>query len=205
MLTFTEESHEYQWDGNVVPSVTQVLEDVGIIDFSRVPKETREPALMRGRIVHAATQFDDEAFIGVGTPLDESTVTDENMGYVRAWRRFRSEKKFRPELIEYQQYNQQRGYAGTLDRTGFFEDAPQQKYIIDLKTGSAEWWVRIQLSAYAAFFDHPRTFKRLCIELHADGTWKPYLFDERSWQGDFNRFLYCLDIRNAKIQRSMAA
>jgi len=203
VLTFDAEPHLYYWNGRQVPNCTSILEDVGIIDYSKIPHETRENALSRGGRVHLATQFDDEFFIGASRqPLDEDSVSEEDRGYLLAWRRFRSEKRFRPELIEHRGYNERYGYAGTLDRTGYFESNPQQRILIDLKTGSAEWWVRLQLASYAAFFDGPRVFRRICLELHGDGTWRNAgEFTGAEWQVDFNEFLYALKVHNMKREK----
>jgi hypothetical protein len=201
MLTFDEAAHIYRWAGAIVPSVTQVLEDVGIVDYSRIPGETRERALARGSRVHAATAMEDVS----GVPLDPFYLLEEDAGYVEAWRRFRAEKRFRTELVEQQVYNPLRRYAGTLDRTGYFEAAPAVRYVVDLKTGAAEWWVRVQLAAYCATFPDPRTLTRLCVELHADGTYRLYPFDGRTWQADMTTFLYALAIYNAKRERRIAA
>ena len=162
MLIFNAERHEYTLDGKVLPSVTTVLQDVGIIDYSRIPRETRESALHRGRCVHVATQYDDERYFGIcRQPLDEASIDPEHMPYVQTWRRFRREKKFRADLIEHRAWHPQYRYAGTLDRTGFFEDHPAFRVCLDIKSGTAEPWVQIQTASYAAFFEHPRQYLRI--------------------------------------------
>ena len=70
-LRFDPDSHLYRVDGIIVPSVTQVLEDVGIVDYSRLPGSTREMALRRGSAVHAACHYDDEG------DLDETQLGGE--------------------------------------------------------------------------------------------------------------------------------
>lgn len=206
MLTFDPELHRYTVDGRELPSVTQVLEDVGIVDYSRIPRDTREAAMARGTRVHIATAFDDEFTFGFNpAPLDESTVSDEDMGYVEAWRRFRAEKRFRADLIEHRSYHPQYWYAGTLDRTGVFESSPHFRVCVDLKSGTAEPWVQIQTAAYSAFFDHPRTYLRMCVELHSDATYRVYTFHAKDWQRDFNRFLWALETFRTKRDLRWAA
>ena len=206
MLSFDSITHTYTLNGRPIPSVTQVLEDVGIIDYSRIPGETRERAMLRGSIVHLATQFDDEFVFGISKqPLDEDSIAPEYMGYVEAWRRFRAEKRFYCELIEHRVHDSKRGFAGTLDRTGYFEERPGAKILLDIKTGSAEYWVRMQTAAYAGCFDAPRTFRRMCVELHADGTFYLRSFAEKDWQADFNEFLYALQVMRTKQEKKWAA
>lgn len=191
-LRFDEAEHRYYLDGRRLPSVTQVLEDVGIIDYSKIPHETRETALERGRVVHLLTELDDL------DELDESTVDPQLAGYLEAWRRFRCETGFTPELIEHRQANAQYGFAGTLDRTGRFRGATVVD-IADLKTGTAPAWTRWQMAAYASFFPTPRTYRRYAVELHNDGTYAvPFVFEGRDWSADFNGFLSCLNVFRMK-------
>jgi hypothetical protein len=203
-LRFNEAGHSYALDGRAVPSVTTVMQDVGLIDYSGIPPAVREQALERGRIVHTCTQYDDELSIE-GQQLDPSQIDPAVAGYVEAWRRFRRETGFTPELIEHRAVNHAHCglpaglYAGTLDRTGRFGGQSSCVDLLDIKTGTACEWVRYQLSAYAAFFPHPRTLRRYCVELHDDGTYKvPFVFEARDWQRDFNVFISALNVFMAK-------
>ena len=58
-LDFDPKSHTYRVGRLVLPSVTQILETVRIIDYSHIPWPTREMALFRGSWVHEATAMDD--------------------------------------------------------------------------------------------------------------------------------------------------
>lgn len=194
VLTFDEAAHAYALDGAPMLSVTQVLEGVGIIDYSGLPEHIRERALARGRAVHVATHYDDEG------ALDEATVAPGVTGYLEAWRRFRRESGFVPELIEHRGFHQQYPYAGTLDRTGRLANGSE--VLLDIKSGTAEWWVRVQLAAYAAFFEHPRKWRRMSVELHGDGTYRNEEFPCRGWQSDFNVFLAALTVAEAKRRHS---
>jgi hypothetical protein len=203
-LQFDELNHEYRIDGRPLPSVTQVLEDVGIIDYSKIPNETREQALERGRVVHLCTQFDDE-FSRDGQQLADEQIADSVRGYVEAWRRFRRETGFTPDLIEYRSYHATHLYAGTLDRTGVFR-AERTRFVVDLKTGTAAPWTRIQTAAYSAFFTTPRLFPRLAVELHKDGTYSvPFgEWHGREWQEHFNLFLSALNCYREKHPSGVA-
>lgn len=190
------ESHIYLLDGKRLPSVTQVLEDCGVIDYSRISGETREMALKRGRYVHLLTQYWDER------DLDESTVKPEWKGYLEAWKRFCSNSMFfcDDDGIEHRDYHNQYRYAGTLDRTGTFY-GHKFKVLIDIKTNHAEWWTRLQTAAYAAFMPDPRSYLRMAVELHEDGTFRTggdLEFPGKTFDADFQAFLNCLSVFNLK-------
>src|SRR5690606_3454689 len=182
-FTFDEAKHECRLGGQVIPSVTQVLEAVGIIDYSYIPRETREMALERGSMVHRATEFDDAG------DLDDETLDPILAPYVTANRRFRADVGFEPELIEHRDFHRVYKYAGTLDRRGV---ALKRKIIVDYKTNLAEEWVRMQLAAYAGFFPAPSEFVRWCVELHSDSTYRIIEYQPAAWRRDFNDFLCAL-------------
>jgi len=186
MLHFDSVAHRYTLDGVVLPSVTQVLEDVGIIDYSGIPWDTRQMALTRGSNVHLATQLDDEG------DLDEST---DLMPYVRAWRAARAHLKFDYfDHIEHRMAHGQFLYAGTTDR-----ELPGA--IVDIKTNDAPWWVRIQLAAYQCLAEangSPPITRRIAVQLHADETFKIFEFGAREYRDDLQTFLAALRVRNEK-------
>lgn len=81
MLTFAAETHEYRVNGRLVPSVTQILEAVGLIDYSHIPWPTRQMALERGRAVHEAIALD------LAGDLDEESADEIGiLGYIQAAR-----------------------------------------------------------------------------------------------------------------------
>ena len=185
-LQFDAELHQYTLDGQILPSVTQVLEACGVVDYSYLPPATRRMALGRGSAVHSATQFDDEG------DLDETLLDDELVPYVAAWRRFRIETGFAPLLIEHRNHHPKYGYAGTLDRLGIFPDGT--KAVLDIKTNSSEGWVALQLAAYCGFFESPRAYRRICVEVHKDATYRLIEFPSANYAADFGRFLACVTV-----------
>lgn len=192
-FSFDAETHTYSLDGHPIPNVTSILEDVGIIDYSMLG-DRREEYLHRGRAVHLITQYDDEG------NLDESSVAPKYAGYLEAWRTFRRDCAFTPDPggIEVQHYCPKYRYAGTLDRIGRRAADRATRILLDIKTGHAEWWVRLQTAAYAGFHQDPRTFLRLVVELHDDGTYREEAFPGSTWHQDFSLFLAALAVRNAK-------
>lgn len=185
ILAFDAASHVYTLDGVRLPSVTQALESVGLVDYTFIPPRTRIMALERGRAVHEAIALDLEG------DLDEDSVA-ELMPYVEAARAARRHYGIeRPDAWEYASYHDRFRYAGTLD-------LKCRELIIDWKTNKAEHWVRYQLAAYAAWFNEPTAIRRMCVELHDDATFTPYVFPAREFRSDFGVFLAALQVYNAK-------
>lgn len=195
-LTFDATLHEYRVNGLVVPSVTQVLERVGIIDYSYIPGQTRGMALARGSAVHAWTAYDD--LNGGAVELLESQGDDKSMEvacYVRTWRKFRREMEFTPSLVEHRGYHSVFGYSGTLDRSGWFgSNGSGAVSLGDLKTNHAPWWTRLQTAAYAAFFPEPARLRRFNVELHPNEDYRYTEYQCEQFFGDFDDFLAALRV-----------
>lgn len=179
-LHFDEGTHTYILNGRVLPSVTQVLERTGIVDYSFIPPRTRQMALERGSAVHASIALDLEG------DLDEASV-EPLMGYVEAARAVRHDLGITtPDTFEERRHCPRYLYAGTVDL--IFADI-----LLDWKTNSAEWWVRLQTAAYAGMFGGGK-FRRIAAELHADGTYRLETFKASNFTRDFNDFLCCLRV-----------
>lgn len=179
-LTFDEAAHAYYLDGRRLPSVTQVLERTRIVDYGYIPPRTREMALRRGSAVHTAIALDIEG------DLDEASF-EPLMGYVEAARAARRDLGIAiPDCFEQRRYHPQHLYAGTVDL--IYGDI-----LLDWKTNSAEWWVRLQTAAYAAMFGGGE-FRRIAVELHDDGTYRLETFKAKDYRRDFNDFLCCLRV-----------
>ncbi len=57
MIEFNEERHEYRLDGNVIPSVTQLLSKHGLVaDYSMVPEAILSAKAERGTLIHKEIQ-----------------------------------------------------------------------------------------------------------------------------------------------------
>jgi len=176
----------------IIPGVTQVLEDVGIVDYGYLPELTRDAALKRGAAVHLATAFNDQG------RLDENTVNARYLPFLDAWRKFRRDTGFAPHAIERTVYHAQFRFAGTLDREGTMGDG--REALIDIKCGTAQEWVRLQTAAYLGCLPNPRTRTRLCVELSGSGRYRIIEFRNTDWAEDFNAFLSCLSVWRMKRQ-----
>lgn len=89
-LTFDPVAHAYFLDGERVPSVTQILQRAGLIDFSKIPAAILNAARDRGAAVHAAVHFYNEGDL-------DAAFADEFPAYapyVEAWVRFLDESGF---------------------------------------------------------------------------------------------------------------
>ncbi|MGH9437125.1 MAG: hypothetical protein ACRD22_04325 [Terriglobia bacterium] len=162
-IDFDEEQHIYAVDGVVRPSVTQALKEAGLIDTTWYTDEAR----LRGKAVHAATQFLDE------DDLDWDTVAPKYLGYVRAWEQFRRDSGFRISrdsqdrlFLEYRLYHPVFGYCGTLDRLGTIGSGA---YLIDLKTGDPDEWHGYQLAGYSQCLPDALARRRMTVHLKANG------------------------------------
>jgi hypothetical protein len=194
-LVFDASAHRYTLAGVDLPSVTQVLESVGLIDYSHIPWPTRQMALERGRAVHEAIALDIEG------DLDEESADEAGiLGYVQAARSARQALAILvPTAWEERVYHPRWQYAGTLDlRDG--------NTIIDWKTNAAEYWVRFQLAAYAACVAQVDAkmnwtswpIRRICAELHEDGSFAIFEFGIESLFDDLQTFLAALRIHREK-------
>src|SRR5262245_12733032 len=140
-LQFDAASHTYTLDGEILPSVTQILQSAGLVDYSRVPRDVLQAAMDRGTRVHLACQFLDEG------DLDPASIGLSDMGYVSAYEKFKRETGFVPELIEHRVHHSELRFAGTLDRVGTFSGG-HYRLLIDIKTGDPTPAAFVQLAAY---------------------------------------------------------
>lgn len=172
-LRFDETRHEYWLGSRRIPSVTEILRGVGIIDAQWFTDESRH----RGNFVHQACHFLDENDLDWAT-IDPAVTGCDYRPYIRAWERAKLETRMQIIDIERRGYNPTWLYAGTLDRRVFWNG---REWIIDLKTlGSigAAWpkWARWQTGAYDMMLppdDGGQARKRASILLYPDGTWRP--------------------------------
>src|SRR3954452_1352709 len=73
---FDAKAHSYAIAGVEVPSVTQVLNDLGFVDFSAVPRDILFEAQNRGTYVHTCLHYYLEG------DLDLTDVDERYRGYV---------------------------------------------------------------------------------------------------------------------------
>jgi hypothetical protein len=138
-LTFDEGTHTYRLDGQVVPSVTQVIRPLFASSQPFWKDEHRE----RGQKVHEAT------FLYDHDRLAPEAITDDIVGYVDAYRRFREETEWKPVFSECRVYSRRYRFAGTFDRIFLTPGPPPGWVLVDIKTSkTVSKAAALQLAAY---------------------------------------------------------
>jgi hypothetical protein len=169
-----------------LPRVTEILKSAGLINGDWFTDESRD----RGTFIHQATVIDEQG------DLDESfEPTRQYMGYIMAWRKFLAEHKCRWTHIEQRMEHPAFRYSGIPDREGTVDDKPT---IVDIKSGSAAKWHKLQGAAYCAFFPKPHLYQRLVVRLQDDGTYHLEWFGPHTYQADLGVFLSALTLHNFK-------
>jgi ATP-dependent exoDNAse (exonuclease V) beta subunit len=158
MLTFNAERHEYRWNGQIVPSVTQVLDLLS--DYSMVPLAILERKKQIGQALHAAIELD------LNGELDYDTIHPVWEGYFIGWQKFISQSGFVVESNEQKIFSEKYRFAGTLDLVGQLNN---ESVLIDAKTTAILMpTVGPQTAAYAEGIKKPR-IKRYALQLSPDG------------------------------------
>ena len=142
-LTFDPKDHQYKLDGLRMVSVTQVIQDAGLTDFSKVNPEMLERAANFGTSVHRTCQLSAK-----GT-LDESNLDNALLPYLNQYKAFVRDFKYIPKEMEYKIFNKSIGVAGTIDSIGIIKG---ESTILDLKTGHPKPADVVQASAYAYLY-----------------------------------------------------
>lgn len=176
-LTFDAGTHVYRYGGRVVPSVTQVLDQLN--DFSDVHPDRLEAARIRGSHVHAMIDLDNRG------ELDEASVDEAYLPYLEQWRLFLRESGFQVTASEMRVFHSKLRYAGTCDTL----IGHNSSWVLDIKTGAVPRTVGAQLAAYQHAMD-PKPRRRLCLALTPGN----YQLHECKDLSDFALFQSCLNI-----------
>lgn len=199
MLTFDAASHTYRYAGDVVPSVTQVLEPIS--SYAGVPRNILQAAAARGTYIHECCEM------ALWETLDWDSVMPEYRGYVEAFGKFLADSGVEVELIEERVYHPVLCYAGTADlicrlpRRG-----KMRRAVVDYKTSLKMMpSVGPQVAAYqeAQNASQPKgqekVLDRYGLHLKKDGT---YVLEPYESPNDFNVFKSCLVIHNFLKEKS---
>ena len=189
MLVFDELKHEYRHKGNVVPSVTQILQGAGLIDLSMVKEGVLEYRKQLGTAVHRATELYDN------NDLVMEDLDPRIKPYLDGWIKFRAEVDFGVEANELRLFHPKYQYAGTLDRVGTIFG---KRSLVDLKTGLVYASYGAQTAAYkeAYEFEHKKKIQaRYTLQLKDDGSYK---LEPMNNKNDWSVFLACLTLNNFK-------
>jgi len=156
-----------------LPRVTEILREVGLIDFSHVPLSIMEPAQKFGSAVHRATELWDR-----GT-LDIEILSEPLIPYLEGWKKFLKDYDItiNPDEIEQQFTSKKWGFKGTPDRWPMIG---KKRTLIDLKSSTSMYPVTaIQTAAYDILLEENgiKIQQRWGIQLNEKGTYRvePYL------------------------------
>ena len=166
ILSFNEDNHEYQINGEVVPSVSEIIRFISREVYGEVAQYLLDTAADRGTRVHKATQMLDV--------VHEVECDDDIAPYVRAYVNFINEHKPQWEFIEKSMYNPDKKYAMTIDRYGVMND---KKILLDIKTSSTLQTVLVtaQLTLYKMGLESNGTNVDECYVLRLDKGGKYHL------------------------------
>lgn len=193
MLTFDEPSHVYRWNGEVVPSVTQILSP--LINYSMVPPEALERARLLGQAVHRMTELHDL------DDLDEDSLAPEMLPYLAGWKKFCTDVGFVPDTIEKRMYHPLHGYCGTSDRTGAVRG---RRAVLDIKKMMTLGPViGPQLAAYQAThnLEGAAIVDRYALGLRPNGTYRLVPYTDPT---DFAAFISLLTLRKWKDKHGIS-
>ena len=129
-VIFDKDDHAYYTEQGRLPSVTQILQGVGLIDTTWFTTEAME----RGTLIHNITEQIDK-----GSP--ETPIDICYQGYIDAYKKFKADTKLKFEHIEQELAHPLLNYAGTPDRA-----FP----LVDIKTTTSKSYRAdvLQLAAY---------------------------------------------------------
>jgi hypothetical protein len=201
--TFDPESHCYKnSSGRVVPSVTQVLDSVGFVDYSRVPLDVLENKRRIGDAAHFAIHLFES------NDLDPYSIQEEYANYVKAYMDFRDQMQWEPESTETSGIATAHGmdFAYTWDGFGRLKGSSTlSKYrsVLELKcTADEEPSWKYQLAAYSLTVPKEKDeyIARVAVKLGPDGKYKPFLYDNPR---NVDVFLQSLSIVNVKINEGL--
>ena len=163
-LTFEEGGHIYRLNGDVIPSVSELMVPLKERCYGGISKRTLENAAKKGTSVHNSI----ENWIKFG--IDD--VPSEHRGYFDGFREWW--EMYKPSVIasEVHIYHKKMFYGGTIDLLCEIEGLLD---LVDFKTTYAplEMTCGVQLEAYAqALKSHGIEVERKHIlHLHKDGKW----------------------------------
>ena len=162
-IGFNEVEHQYLVNGEVVPSVTQILKTMGVSSIEGIPPEVLERARMFGSVVHKHCEIVD---------LDKEDGFEpppaEVIPCLMAWEQFKEDFKVKVIDVEKRFYNEKGRYCGTIDRRAMVNGV---QTILDIKTSSSfNPSYAVQLAAYKTDEDKDV----MTVHLFTDGTYTVY-------------------------------
>ena len=129
-FSFRSEDHTYWLAGVRLPSVTEILRACGLVF------QGQESYLWRGRVIHRCCEL-----LARGL-LDWRSVDPRILPWVQSYDKFLQHQKWIAHAVEFSSYSKSYFFAGTWDAD--FQDG----WLIDLKSGGAAKWHKLQIGGY---------------------------------------------------------
>lgn len=163
MLTFDEKKHQYRWNGEIIPSATQLLKPLTADIYSSIDPEILKQSCERGKAVHKMVELSIKKVDFDLWGYDQNYLP--YFGAFCKWQvnhRSMVDKITSCETITSGIWNGQR-YGGTIDIVG-------EDFLIDIKTRECKKNVDIfQLMLYNITFDKPKS-RLFILSLLKDGS-----------------------------------
>lgn len=163
---FDPDTHHYYLDNALIPSVTQIMADTGIVDsrWFRDTDRTRGALVHDGTLAIDADDWDEEA---------TQQALPEIYPYLKQYQRVLQELKPAPLLSEEPLFSVKWRFGGTPDRVW---KVGEETWLVDIKTGSANA-AEIQLALYDILVQESRPAigkisKRVILNLTNNGKYK---------------------------------
>lgn len=173
-LAFDKDQHAYTVNGRSVPSVTQVLQPLELLDG--IPADVLEHARIRGQHVHEAMA------LLVRESLDWDSLDPELRPYIEGGKRFLDESGITVVASEYRVACAKLRLAGTLDLVGVLRNS---EALLDFKaTATLPKTVGPQTSAYERLYRSMLggiTRRRYCVLLKPGDYKLHQLTDPADW------------------------
>lgn len=194
---YNDEYHIYKLDGQKIPGVTQVLNNVGITDYSRIPAEKRESSMRFGIAVHSACELWDKE------DLDESSLHPLIVPYLSGWKKFFSESKAVIIENEKPSYSTKYRYGFKIDR---ILNIHKRLTVVDIKTSvDSQQGTDLQLAGYLLGYNegkkrNEQALDRIAVHLTDKDEYKIIRYKNRN---DVNEWLTCLSMYNIKKRKGI--
>lgn len=192
-FVFTPADHIGRYKGEVWPSVTQLLQEYKLIDYSGAPEDILERKRILGTRVHYATGLLDDCDLN---EEDTATHYPEILPYLEAYRKFRIQQPFEPAPECGRLLSLRWKFHGEPDEHGIrVENFGNKLALIDYKcTWKMYESTGAQLAAYAILLEECHGIKvqaRYGLLLKSNGSYDVVPFTDAIEKQDF---LACLHL-----------
>ena len=182
MVNFDADNHQYTANGEIIPSVTQVLSSLH--DFSSISPDVLENAKQRGTAIHAMVD------LYINKKLDLSALDARLYGRLAAWIEFTN--LYKPKIVGCEKvvHSAKHGFAGTLDIVCLLEG---KLSLIDIKSSkAAASTAGLQLAGYQIAYEEMagvKVSRRLAVILKDDGKFEVLEYKSKLDKKAFLRLL----------------